>query len=96
MPILATSGTSSGLTRESCLALGCEDFIAKPFALPELDRPLTNILSVERRKAIRQHRHESGVQWVEPKFVGCRPSENRLVACVGLGSQQNLHIVFDL
>jgi CheY-like chemotaxis protein len=53
IPILALSGHSGGLTRERCLALGCDDFIAKPLALRELERRLTNILSAERRKTIR-------------------------------------------
>ncbi len=52
IPILAASGNSRGLTRERCLALGCDDFIAKPFALPELEMRLTNILAEERRKKI--------------------------------------------
>jgi two-component system cell cycle response regulator DivK len=52
IPILAVSGQSRGVTRERCLALGCDDFISKPFALPELEMRLTNILAVERRKAI--------------------------------------------
>ena len=53
IPILAASGDSRELTRKRCLALGCDDFIAKPFALPELEMRLTNILSVEKRKTIR-------------------------------------------
>jgi two-component system cell cycle response regulator DivK len=53
IPILAASRQSGGLTRERCLALGCDDFISKPFALPELEMRLTNILSVERLKTIR-------------------------------------------
>ena len=53
IPILATSGPSRGLTRERCLALGCDDFIPRPLELPELEMRLTNILAVERRKAIR-------------------------------------------
>jgi len=52
IPILAASGHSRGLTRERCLALGFDDFIAKPLVLPELEMRLTNILSVERRKTI--------------------------------------------
>ena len=52
IPILAASGHSRGLSRERCLALGFDDFIAKPLALPELEMRLTNILSVERRKTI--------------------------------------------
>ncbi len=53
IPILAASGDSRELTRKRCLALGCDDFIAKPFAPPELEMRLTNILSVEKRKTIR-------------------------------------------
>jgi len=53
IPILAASGHSGGLTRERCLALGYDDFISKPLALPELEMRLTNILSVERLKTIR-------------------------------------------
>ena len=53
IPILAASGQSRGLTRERCLALGCDDFIPRPLELPELEMRLTNILAVERRKAIR-------------------------------------------
>ena len=52
IPILATSGPSRGLTRERCLALGCDDFISRPIEVPELEMRLTNILAVERRKAI--------------------------------------------
>ena len=52
IPILATSGHARGLSRERCLALGFDDFIAKPLAFPELEMRLTNILSVERRKTI--------------------------------------------
>jgi len=53
IPILAASGLSNGLTRERCLALGCDDFIAKPLALAELETHLTNLFFAERRKAIR-------------------------------------------
>ena len=52
IPILAASGQSRGLIRERCLALGCDDFIPRPLELPELEMRLTNILAVERRKAI--------------------------------------------
>lgn len=54
IPILATSASSSGLTRERCLALGCDDFIAKPFALPELETRLLNILATETRKTMKE------------------------------------------
>ena len=54
IPILAASRHSFGLSRERCRKLGFDDFIAKPFALPELEMRLTNILSRERRKTIRE------------------------------------------
>ena len=53
IPILAASGHSRGLTRERCLALGCDDFISRPIEVPELEMHLTKILSVERLKTIR-------------------------------------------
>jgi len=51
--ILAASGHSGGLTGEHCLALGCDDFIPRPLALPELETHLMNLLSVGRRRIIR-------------------------------------------
>jgi len=51
--ILAASGHSGGLTGEHCLALGCDDFIPRPLALPELETHLINLLSVGRRRIIR-------------------------------------------
>ena len=54
IPILAASGYSGGLTPERCFALGCDDFISTPFALPALETRLTNLMSVERLKTIRQ------------------------------------------
>ena len=53
IPILAACGHSRGLIRERCLALGCDDFIAKPFAFLDLEMRLTNILSAQRLKTIR-------------------------------------------
>ncbi len=53
IPLLAASENSRGLNRERCLALGFDDFISKPLELPELEIRLTNILSAEKRKAIR-------------------------------------------
>jgi CheY-like chemotaxis protein len=53
IPILAASENSRGLNRERCLALGFDDFISKPLALPELEMRLTNILATERRKTIK-------------------------------------------
>ena len=53
IPLLAASGYSGGLTPERCFALGCDDFISTPFALPALETHLTNLLAVERLKTIR-------------------------------------------
>jgi len=53
IPILAVSGQSRGLTRERCLALGCDDFISRPLELPELETRLTKILAADRLKTIR-------------------------------------------
>lgn len=52
IPIVAASGRSRGLNRERCLALGFDDFIPKPLALPELEKCLTTILATVRRKTI--------------------------------------------
>jgi CheY-like chemotaxis protein len=53
IPILAANGHSRGLTREHCLALGCDDFIPRPLDLPDLVTRLTKILAAERLKTIR-------------------------------------------
>lgn len=53
IPILAASRKSPALSRERCQELGFDDFIAKPLVLPELEKRLTNILSVQRQKIIR-------------------------------------------
>jgi CheY-like chemotaxis protein len=52
IPILAATGCSDGLTRERCLAAGCDDLIADLSALPSLETRLTNLMSAERFKAI--------------------------------------------
>jgi CheY-like chemotaxis protein len=44
IPILAASGYSGRVSREQCLAAGCADLIAKPFAFSELDTHLTHLL----------------------------------------------------
>ena len=53
IPILAASGHSRGMTRERCLALGCDDFIPRPLDLPELETRLMKILAAERLRTIR-------------------------------------------
>ena len=52
IPILAATGYSGGLTRERCLAAGCDDFIASLSALPSLEKRLTHLMSAERFKTI--------------------------------------------
>jgi two-component system, sensor histidine kinase len=52
IPILAATGCSDGLTRERCLAAGCDDLIANLSAPSYLEKCLTNLMSVERFKAI--------------------------------------------
>ncbi|HTN71928.1 MAG TPA: response regulator [Methylomirabilota bacterium] len=50
IPILAASGSTSEQTREPCLAAGCDDFIAKPFAISTLEMRLTQLASAGRQK----------------------------------------------
>jgi CheY-like chemotaxis protein len=48
IPILAVSGASSRQVREECLTVGCDDFIAKPFAISVIDTALMGLVSTER------------------------------------------------
>lgn len=48
IPILAASGYSGRLSREQCLAAGCADLIAKPFAFSELETHLADLLPAGR------------------------------------------------
>ena len=50
IPILAASGYSGRLSREQCLAVGCADFITKPFAFSELETRLTDLLPAGKPK----------------------------------------------
>ena len=52
IPVLAAIGRRGGLTRECCVALGCDDVIWRPFVFAELEMRLSNIMSLERRKLI--------------------------------------------
>ena len=38
------------IDRQRCLSAGCDDFISKPFAISELERRLTNLVSAETTK----------------------------------------------
>lgn len=48
IPILGTTGYHSLIARERCLAAGCDDFIAKPFAFAALHTRLTRLVPGER------------------------------------------------
>ena len=52
IPILAASAYPALLVRERCLAAGCDDFIAKPFAIPALGTRLTDLASAGKTKPI--------------------------------------------
>ena len=52
IPILAASGYSDRLSRQQCLAAGCADLIAKPFAFSELETQLADLLSAGKPKTI--------------------------------------------
>jgi two-component system cell cycle response regulator DivK len=49
IPILAVSGASSRQVRQQCLTAGCDDFIAKPFAISVVDKALMDLVSAERQ-----------------------------------------------
>jgi CheY-like chemotaxis protein len=49
IPILAVSGAPSREARQECLTAGCDDFIAKPFAISVIDRALMGLVSGERQ-----------------------------------------------
>jgi CheY-like chemotaxis protein len=49
IPILAVSGASSRQVRQRCLTAGCDDFIAKPFAISVIDKALMDLVSAERQ-----------------------------------------------
>jgi two-component system chemotaxis sensor kinase CheA len=48
IPILAVSGASCRQVREECLTVGCDDYIAKPFAISVIDTALMGLVSTER------------------------------------------------
>jgi CheY-like chemotaxis protein len=49
IPIIAVSGASSRQARQQCLTAGCNDFIAKPFAISVIDKALIGLVSAERQ-----------------------------------------------
>lgn len=53
IPILAAIGQCSGLSRECCLALGFDEFVAKPLVFAELAVSLNKIVALEKRKITR-------------------------------------------
>jgi len=44
IPILAATGLCSWGDRQRCLAAGCDDYVAKPFTLGELQQHLASLL----------------------------------------------------
>jgi len=52
IPILAASGYFVGLFREQCLAAGCAELIAKPFAFSELESQLADLLLAVKPNAL--------------------------------------------
>jgi len=44
IPIVAATGLSSEADRRRCLAAGCDDYVAKPFTLGELQQHLASLL----------------------------------------------------
>lgn len=45
IPILAATSLSSRSDRERCIAAGCDDYLAKPFTVEQLDRCLGALLA---------------------------------------------------
>ena len=58
IPILETTGYPSGVARQRCLAAGCDDFIAKPFAFAGLQTRLTQLVCGERLSTTMAMEHE--------------------------------------
>jgi two-component system cell cycle response regulator DivK len=44
IPIVAATSLSSRADRERCLAAGCDDYVAKPFTLQQLQQRLASLL----------------------------------------------------
>lgn len=44
IPILAATGLSDRRVRERCLAAGCDDYVAKPFTVEQLQQRLLSLL----------------------------------------------------
>ena len=52
IPILAATGSPDDMAWQRCLSSGCDDFIAKPFAISVLARRLTDLVLAETPRAI--------------------------------------------
>lgn len=52
IPILATTAEHGSDALQRCLAAGCDDFIAKPFAIPALVKVVANLASKEKPKPV--------------------------------------------
>ena len=46
IPILAATSLSSRADRERCLAAGCDDYVAKPFSIQQLQQRLDALLQM--------------------------------------------------
>jgi len=49
IPILAVTGLDTPENRKLCLEAGCDDFISKPFRVPELHNRMKRLLSKDQR-----------------------------------------------
>ena len=58
IPILAVTGLASFDSRELCLEAGCDDYIAKPFTLADLQDRITRLLSRDGPGTESAHRNE--------------------------------------
>ena len=58
IPILAVTGLAGFDSRELCLEAGCDDYIAKPFTLTDLQDRITRLLSRHGPGTESAHRNE--------------------------------------
>src|SRR6266581_3907589 len=58
IPILAVTGLAGFDSRELCLEAGCDDYIAKPFTLADLQDRITRLLSRHGPGTESAHRNE--------------------------------------
>ena len=61
IPILAASAYPGDLARGRSLTAGCDDFIAKPFAISALQTRLTRLVSKASQRAAAATSHDPGI-----------------------------------